>query len=607
LITATVSYNASTRTATLTPSAALANSTVYTAKIIGGVSGAKDAAGNALVSDYSWSFTTASSAPPVTFTIFPNDTPDPSLGNDGQAIEVGVKFRVTQAGFITGVRFYKKAGNTGTHTGHLWSSTGTMLAQATFSGETVSGWQQVLFTSPVAVSPGITYVAAYFSSAGFYNVTRPYFTSAVVNGPLRALADGEDGGNGVFRFSPVSAFPTSGNNASNFWVDVVFTASVATDNTPPTVLSVSPADGVTGVSINTTVSAVFSEAMNAATINGSTFELRNASNALVPTAVSYNPATNTATLTPSSPLANSTAYTAKITGGAPGIKDAANNAMVSDYIWSFTTASSSPPVTFTIFPNVTPDPNLGNDGQAIEVGVKFRVTQSGFITGVRFYKKAGNTGTHIGHLWSSTGTMLAQATFSGETASGWQQVLFTTPVAITTGTTYIASYFSSAGYYSSTRPYFTSAVVNGPLRALADGDDGGNGVYKYSTVSAFPNNTYQTSNYWVDVIFTTGSSSRIMTQQSSRPPSNEEITEKKLIVKITPNPAASFFKLVIMNEDKAPASVRISDISGRVLEHYEKVASGSLLQIGHVLTPGTYFAEIIQGDQRKVMKIIKVN
>ena len=58
LITATVSYNAGTRTATVTPSAALANKTVYTVTIKGGASGVKDVAGNALASDYNWSFTT---------------------------------------------------------------------------------------------------------------------------------------------------------------------------------------------------------------------------------------------------------------------------------------------------------------------------------------------------------------------------------------------------------------------------------------------------------------------------------------------------------------------------------------------------------------------
>ena len=75
-------------------------------------------------------------------------------------------------------------------------------------------------------------------------------------------------------------------------------------------------------------------------------------------------------------------------------------------------------------------------------------------------------------------------------ASGWQQMLFTTPVAITANTTYVISYFSSAGYYAITNPYFTTATTKrSTLTALANGTDGGNGVYIYTAASAFPNST----------------------------------------------------------------------------------------------------------------------
>ncbi len=158
----------------------------------------------------------------------------------------------------------------------------------------------------------------------------------------------------------------------------------------------------------------------------------------------------------------------------------------------------------SIFPATSTPASLNNnDGQALEIGVKFRSTQAGYITGLRFYKGSSDNGTHIGHLWSSTGTKLAEITFTGESASGWQQMLFTTPVAITANTTYVASYFSGGGYYVITNPYFSSATTNAPLTALANGTDGGNGVYIYTAASAFPNNTYQTSNYWVDVLYVT--------------------------------------------------------------------------------------------------------
>lgn len=82
-------------------------------------------------------------------------------------------------------------------------------------------------------------------------------------------------------------------------------------------------------------------------------------------------------------------------------------------------------------------------------------------------------------LWRATGTLLVSAMFSGETASGWQEVRFATPVAITANTTHVASYYTASGFYSVTPAYFAVAVYTPPLRALANGDGGGNGVYRY--------------------------------------------------------------------------------------------------------------------------------
>lgn len=156
----------------------------------------------------------------------------------------------------------------------------------------------------------------------------------------------------------------------------------------------------------------------------------------------------------------------------------------------------------TLFhPTDAPDIPVINDGQSLEVGMKFKSTMNGYITGFRFFKGAGTTGTHIGHLWSSNGIKLAEASFLNETGFGWQQVLLNTPVAVIADTTYIVSYFSTSGQYPGSNNYFTNAVVNSPLRALANGEEGGNGVYIYSPTPAFPVSTYQSSNYWADVIF----------------------------------------------------------------------------------------------------------
>jgi hypothetical protein len=152
---------------------------------------------------------------------------------------------------------------------------------------------------------------------------------------------------------------------------------------------------------------------------------------------------------------------------------------------------------------VPANPDIGPDSP-VELGVSFRSDVNGYITGIRFYKSAANTGAHVGNLWSSTGTLLASATFTNETASGWQQVNFANPVAITANTLYVASYFSPAGHYSADCSFFAPlGVDHAPLHAPADGPGSPNGVFAYSNASAFPSNTHQSANYWVDALFNT--------------------------------------------------------------------------------------------------------
>jgi hypothetical protein len=555
----------------------------------------------------------------------PTATPTNLSDPDSSAVELGVKFRSDVNGFITGIRFYKGSGNTGTHVGTLWnSSTGAPLAQATFSSETASGWQQVNFATPVAITANTTYVASYHTNVGHYSVDQgsdpgSFANSGVDNDPLHALQDGVSGGNGVYNYSATPIFPNSTFGSTNYWVDVVFSSTAVPDTTPPTVSSTTPTNGATNINTGTTVKATFSEALDPTTISTTTFELRNPANTLVTATVSYDAASKTATLTPSSALAVSTTYTATIKGGTtdPRVKDLAGNALVNNFSWSFTTTapdttaptvSSTTPssgatnistgttvkatfseamdpatiststfelrgpanalVTATVSydaatktatltpssalvvsttytatikggttdprvkdlagnalaaniswsfttttsssvsiwaPTATPTNPSENDTAAVELGVKFRSDVNGRITGIRFYKGSGNTGTHVGTLWNSTGTtQLARATFSSETASGWQQVNFTTPVNITANTTYVASYHTNVGRYAADNNFFaTAGVDNVPLHALSNGVAAGNGVYRYGANPIFPNSTFQSTNYWVDVVFTT--------------------------------------------------------------------------------------------------------
>jgi len=154
----------------------------------------------------------------------------------------------------------------------------------------------------------------------------------------------------------------------------------------------------------------------------------------------------------------------------------------------------------TLFPpTATPAIVSDQDTAAVVLGMRWQSSVAGTVTALRFYKGAANTGTHVGRLWTSTGTQLASATFTGETASGWQQRALPTAVTIQANTVYVVSYHAPVGRYSANNNYFTSVISAPPLSAPVSA-----GVYRYGTATGFPNQTWQASNYWVDVVFVSG-------------------------------------------------------------------------------------------------------
>jgi len=396
-------------------------------------------------------------------------------GGPDSAVEIGVKFRSDVAGNIIGIRFYKAATNTGTHVANLWTSTGTKLATATFTGETASGWQQVNFATPVAITANTVYIASYHSTLGHYSADENYFSATGVdNPPLHALADGASGGNGVYAYGASSVFPTSTWNTANYWVDVAFQPAAGGATLTSIALIPANASVAAGASQQFTATGSYSDGSTQNITSQAAWKSSNTAVATIAaggltTAVASGSTTISAT---SAGIAGSTQLT---------VVQAATS------IWQSTTV-----------------PGLVDGGadKKVELGVKFRSDVAGKITGIRFYKAAANTGTHVGNLWTSTGTKLATATFTGETASGWQQVNFATPVAITANTVYVASYHANNGHYSADVNYFSATGVdNPPLHALANGVSGGNGVYTYGASSVFPVSTWNTANYWVDVVF----------------------------------------------------------------------------------------------------------
>ena len=267
---------------------------------------------------------------------------------DGSSTEVGLRFRADNAGFITALRFYKTSGNTGTHTGRLWTNGGTQLAVAKFVNETGSGWQEVSFDDPVAINANTTYVASYYAPNGHYAARSNFFDLVGVDSaPLHALASGVDGANGIFKQGGAGElFSGEGPQsfqAANYMVDVVFMETIPPDVTPPQVLSTVPAHGATELDIGASVTATFSEPLEATSINATTVSLRDPEGAVVPAALSYNSALRTVKLSPSDPLRYSTLYTLRVKGGAGGVTDRADNPLPSTVERSFSTVAAPPP------------------------------------------------------------------------------------------------------------------------------------------------------------------------------------------------------------------------------------------------------------------------
>jgi hypothetical protein len=497
-VAGTVTFANTDTVATFTPTNSLAGATTYTVTI----SGAQDSFGQA-ISPFTYSFTTGNaSTGQCPCTIWPDVMPPGATdAADTSPVELGVTFQATTDGTISGVRFYKEPDNTGTHTGSLWTSTGTLLATGTFTAESSQGWQELDFAAPVAVTAGTTYVASYHTSTGHYADTSGGLASAVTNGPLTALANG-----GVYAYSGGSTFPSNSYGGSNYWVDVVY--AVAPPQPAPTVKTTNPLNGQTSVPTNTAVSFTFDKAVQASTIQAT---LTGPGGVSVPGSLSYDSSTKTGTFTPtgalaggSGPLSPGTTYTATVSGA----ENTSGTPMSSPYTWTFITAQATPPAgqcPCSIWPDSTqPSIASANDPGPINLGVKFKSDNSGWITGIRFYKGAGNTGVHVGSLWDTSGNLLGRVTFSNESTAGWEQADFATPIPVTAGTTYVASYFAPNGGYAYDAAVFANAGVdNAPLHALASSVSGGNGVYLYSNSPAFPTGAYNATNYWVDVVFTT--------------------------------------------------------------------------------------------------------
>jgi methionine-rich copper-binding protein CopC len=468
-VAGTSTYDPATFQLTFTPTQPLAYSTTFTATIT-------DAG---LSAPFSWSFTSVA-APrlpgqcPCTL-LQDTDQPTTLATNDLANVTVGVAFAPTQNGTITSIRYWKPLGVAGPHPVTLYGPTGTALGTATASSETTVGWQSATFATAIAVTTGTTYTAAVQFPQGGYPYSYGTYGVAQTVGPLATPANA---GRYVYGTGwPTNAVPTG------YFVDLSFTSAASP---APTVVGGSPGNGAHFVPINGSVTVTFSEAIAS---GSGTLTLTGPSGAV---AGSVTETATTRTFTPSAPLAEATAYVLNVTGA----KTSDGVVQTQAYSETFTTSGVAACPCSLLETTLTPQlPNLAN-GSGLTLGLKFTPTVNGFITGLRYWRAASNTGTHTGKLYSATGTDLGDVTFA-DGAEGWQQATFSTPVAVTAGTPYFATYYSPNGTYSATTNAFVTQLMNPPLASV---DSGG----VYASGDAFPNQSFGAPNYFVDVVFTAG-------------------------------------------------------------------------------------------------------
>ena len=143
-------------------------------------------------------------------------------------------------GYVTAIRFWKASNETGTHTGNLWTASGTLLATATFESETSSGWQQQNLSSPVPIDANTPYVVSVNTGNSFYVATPKGLLSPIIHQDLSSVV----GNNGVLG-SPGN-FPSASFNHNSYFRDIVFTANISKT---PTITWTTPAPVTYGTAL----------------------------------------------------------------------------------------------------------------------------------------------------------------------------------------------------------------------------------------------------------------------------------------------------------------------------------------------------------------------
>ena len=461
---------------------------------------------------------------PSTLSLFnPLESITADVTSDG-SVELGMRFTTSRDGQITELKYYRAtvdADDTDVREGRLWGPDGIVLATVIFtSAPGQSGWQIATLSAPVAITAGLEYVVSYRTQDNFV-VTRGFFNPnnevafdgldddafsdpfGMLSSPQSTVVGGlGTGGNGVFAYG--SEMPSQTFDASNYWVDVTFKPTDGGPNDPPSFISSASFSVDENQTVVGTVSAtdpdgdaiVYSIAGGA---DAARFNINSTTGALTfVTAPDFEQPGD----------ANADNVYDVVIRASDG-KDPVTQTV------AVTVNDVEEPLTVSVFnPSAPVNTFIADDGQPVELGMRFSVDRAGEITELKYYRgasDAGDTDVREGRLWGPDGTVLATVTFtSAPGQSGWQVATLSVPVAITAGLEYVVSYRTEDNF-PITLDFFTPGnevafdgldddAYSDPLGILS-APEGSAGVYAYGPTPVMPNVSFQASNYWVDVTF----------------------------------------------------------------------------------------------------------
>jgi hypothetical protein len=125
------------------------------------------------------------------------------------------------------------------------------------------------------------------------------------------------------------------------------------------------------------------------------------------------------------------------------------------------------------------------------------------------------------------------------------------------------------------------------------------------TVTDVNNNT-ATATQTVTVTSTRKRSADNTAVQSTGGMMENPLEESALKITVAPNPTTTYFTLKVQGRNNQPVELRVVDVQGRVVDAKSKLGANSTVQVGYSYLPGIYFAEFIQGTERKVIQLMKV-